>query len=728
MKKILFIVVLLSSCMSGYSQKGYYLSSGFVELSSDESVNYKYVQAIDIESKKVLDSLYNSLSKAKLPYIKKIVDDRYLVDKNFVLPKVDFYESPIYRGGILAILPRIIISLEEGYKIEDILGHFGNKVLVARSENDYRGGKRFYIDCQMRTSDEILETIKSISSLAESKGIRYLEPEAYMRITYCNTYYSQQYYLHNTEPNSIDINAEPAWGITTGSPSITVAVVDCGVEINHADLSGRVLNGYTIGFPTSYGEPVNDVYSKKYHGTAVAGIIAANNNSIGIRGVAWGVKVLPVNIVPGDYDMFGTNQQIADAIRWAYPYADVINCSWGGAADSDEVHSAIDEAMYNGRNGKGCVVVAAAGNNGNSNNVAYPARYNGVIAVGAIHQNGLIWDYSQTGSSMCLVAPSGGGDVVTTDRSAPKGKNAYSDYIFTFGGTSAAAPQVAGVAALMLSVNPNLLRTQVKANLESTATDLGINGFDTTYGYGVVNAYQAVLSVLPENFGYSLSRDTRSDNKLGYWVKGSFNEFAPDDAFSYRLVKSLDAESQKILNDLYDSGNESLLKIVEDCFFVPSDYRLPTGKFFESPIYSSSMTGHVCVFPRIVVSMNDDSQVESILEQFGSKLTVERNEPSPLGGERYILNCQTDKSEEVLKIAETISSFEGNNINYVEPEMLMLDLELLSTLTGINDAETNSLMESSDYYSLGGLRLKSPAKGINIIRQSDGTAKKVFVK
>ena len=731
MKKNLFLLLLMFNCLSGNAQVGYYLKSGFIELSPNNSVNYRYVQAMNAESKNVLNNLYNSVSKAGLPYIRKIFEDRYFVDKGYELPEGDYYESPVYEGGTLAVLPRIIVSLKEGYEIDDILKHLGSKVSVGNFEDDYQGGKKFYLDCQMKTSEEILEAIKTISCLVESEGIRYFEPEMYMQIKYCNSYYSQQYYLHNTAPNSVDINAEAAWGITTGNSSITVAVVDCGVEINHADLTGRVLNGYTVGFPTSYGEPVNDVYSKKYHGTAVAGIIAANNNNIGIRGVAWGVNILPVNIVPGEYDVFATNVQIANAIRWAYPHAEVINCSWGGQADSDDIHSAIDEAMYNGRNGRGCVVVAAAGNSGNSYNVAYPARYNGVIAVGAVHQNGVIWDYSQTGSAMCIVAPSGGtggnGDVVTTDRSAPKGKNPNSDYLFTFGGTSAAAPQVAGVVALMLSVNPNLTRDQIKAKLESTATDLGISGYDTTYGYGLVNAYQAVLSAMPNSSGYSSVSLTRSDTQLGYWAKDGFIEFMPDESYSYRLVKAMDEESQKVLDDLYNSGVVSIFKMLEDCYFITKDYRLPEGNFFESPIYNSSKAGHVCVLTRIIVSLKDGGQIDSILEQLGDKVTVVQDDNDPLGGVRYTLDCQMSTSEEVLEASKLISNCESCGINYLEPEMFLLDIELSNMLTDIKGF-TYQPSKESNFYSLDGRRLNAPQKGLNIMRQNDGKVKKVIVK
>lgn len=141
----------------------------------------------------------------------------------------------------------------------------------------------------------------------------------------------------------------------------------------------------------------------------------------------------------------------------------------------------------------------ASGNEGASS-VSYPSSISGVIAVGAVDRSGNIWNYSNRGSQLNLVAPSGAlnntGDVVTTDRMGAWGYKS-GNFSHVFGGTSAACPQVAGVAALMLSVNPNLTENQVRTTLQNTATDMGTSGFDNTFGYGRVNAYAAVNAVSP---------------------------------------------------------------------------------------------------------------------------------------------------------------------------------------------------------------------------------------
>jgi hypothetical protein len=150
-----------------------------------------------------------------------------------------------------------------------------------------------------------------------------------------------------------------------------------------------------------------------------------------------------------------------------------------------------------------------------------------VVTVGAINRFGNIWDYSSRGNKMDIVAPSGNtggnGDVVTIDRMGTLGYNAGANpnYAFNFGGTSAAAPQVSGVATLMLSVNPILTETQVRTILQQTATDMGPSGFDNTFGFGRLNAQAAVQAALPTISGPSLVCTTNSTFNLSNLPTGA---------------------------------------------------------------------------------------------------------------------------------------------------------------------------------------------------------------
>ena len=142
--------------------------------------------------------------------------------------------------------------------------------------------------CGVSRSEEVLQLVNELDS---SDDVIWCEPEFLSDYRTNNTLYPQQYYLKNTGQDGgtpgIDINVEPAWGITSGSSCITVAVIDAGVDRDHEDFGSRVLEGYTIRNATGYGEPQNaNSIDTKYHGIACAGIVAASNNADGIRGVA----------------------------------------------------------------------------------------------------------------------------------------------------------------------------------------------------------------------------------------------------------------------------------------------------------------------------------------------------------------------------------------------------------------------------------------------------------
>jgi len=329
--------------------------------------------------------------------------------------------------------------------------------------------------------------------------------------------FSQQYYLKNTGQNNgtagIDINAEQAWTISTGA-NVKIAVVDEGVDLTHPDLQTNLLPGYDPSGNNSGGGPV---WSADNHGTACAGIIGAiQNNKIGISGVAPNCKMIPVHITNND-NFYGTVEVSQDCaakgIDWAWKNgADVISNSWGRTSPYTPITNAINDAVTKGRGGQGCIVVFAAGNVGTS--VTYPASLPNVISVGAIDKNGVVWTYSCRGSNLDVVAPSGGlqaaGDVVTTDRQGSAGYNTASgtsgDYFSGFGGTSAACPQVAGVAGLILSQglnrNFNLTTDDVRHILEITANKLGKAVFTDETGYGLIDAYSALKLLDTPNLLY----------------------------------------------------------------------------------------------------------------------------------------------------------------------------------------------------------------------------------
>lgn len=399
------------------------------------------------------------------------------------------YHSKLYKtnlGDTLKILPKISIIVKNANEIDKITNQFGDRLSFIE-----KIGQVFVFNCNVTSSDEVLEITTALS-----KNESVIECDAFTnnKLELLNILYPKQYYLHDKSSDCIGINMESLWKIAPDlGQEITVAVIDQGVDRDHEDIP-NVLEGYSMGSPSGKGEPINLTNA---HGVACAGIIGASNNSIGVRGIASNIKILPVNIFTS---VKNDESYIAKAIIWASERADVLSCSWRLSHRSTLVANAIKEAVTKGRNGKGCVVAFASGNSAlTENGLAFPASMEEVISVGAVDKTGAPWYYSQRGEGLCLVAPSGNidlqGDIVTTDRMGDSGYNP-GNYTEKFGGTSAACPQVAGVSALLLSIRPDLTAAEVKDVLQRTATDLGTTGYDTTYGYGLLNAYEAVKDVL----------------------------------------------------------------------------------------------------------------------------------------------------------------------------------------------------------------------------------------
>lgn len=473
---------------------------------------------------------------------------------------IDYY-SKTYKtnfGDTLKIKPKISIYVKNDDEIDKVVKQFGNKLSFKK-----KIGWVFVYICNVRNSDEVLEITTILS-----KDERVIACDAFtdIKMELFNTLYSKQYYLHDNSLGSVGINMESVWKIVPDlSQNITVAVIDEGVEHNHEDLP-NVVDGYSAGITSGNGDPMG---SPNAHGTACAGIIGGADNSVGIRGIASNVKILPVNICTS-WDnqeskyVFVDEESIADAIVWASERADVLSCSWGNGkgTENTSITLAIKKALSEGRNGKGCVVVFASGNYYQYfQNLSFPASVEGVISVGAVDKTGKIWNYSQRGKGLSLVAPSGNvnlqGDIVTTDRMGNLGyeKGNYTEH---FGGTSAACPQVAGVAALLLSLRPDLTAAEVKDVLQRTATDLGATGYDTIYGYGLLNASAAVEEVMlsihgnneaksssvfsidnfPMNATVSWSVDEKDKEKIKLTLSGDGNKTCTAEIIGTKTVKT----------------------------------------------------------------------------------------------------------------------------------------------------------------------------------------------
>lgn len=291
-----------------------------------------------------------------------------------------------------------------------------------------------------------------------------------------------------------------AFDITMGSNAISVAVLDEGCDIAHEDINYR-LPGYNALDRTDNPRPAgNDA-----HGTACAGIVSMRaNNGRGGVGMAPNCPTLPIRIARGvgGGSWYTTDAIVADGIRAAVVRgASVLSNSYQMGASS-AVTNAFQFARTNGRSGLGCAMAAASGN-GDVRGVIFPARLSasipGMVAVGASNQwdqrksrtsaDGETWWGSNYGPELDLVAP--GVKIPTTDISGSAGY-AAGNYTPTFNGTSSATPHVAGLMALVLSVDPGLRGWEVEDILKLTARDLGTSGRDEQFGFGRIDARRAV--------------------------------------------------------------------------------------------------------------------------------------------------------------------------------------------------------------------------------------------
>ncbi|MEI8312635.1 MAG: S8 family serine peptidase, partial [Verrucomicrobiota bacterium] len=288
-------------------------------------------------------------------------------------------------------------------------------------QNSFKGSGAREIGRLHQINVRVLEVSKAsearvIAALSKNPNFEFAEPDyiAQVILTPNDPYYASQWHLPK-------VGAPAAWDVTTGKSTVAVAVVDTGVDSTHPDLMGRVLPGYDFVNADSNASDDNG------HGTAVAGTAAAaGNNGVGVAGVAWAVSILPVKVMAADGT--GATSTIANGINYSADRgARVINLSMGSTSSSLTLQKAVSYAYT-----KGAVLIAAAGNNGNSTPF-YPAAYTQVVAVSALNSSDALPVWSNYGSYVDISAP---GEAITT--TWPGGS------YMTMSGTSFSSPLVAG--------------------------------------------------------------------------------------------------------------------------------------------------------------------------------------------------------------------------------------------------------------------------------------------
>ncbi len=434
---------------------------------------------------------------------------------------------------------RVLVGFKTGTKkVSKVLDKYDAKVIEANGDE--------YI-VQLKES---ADPLKIASQLAKEEVVVYAEPD-FVSIG--------SHVARNVQPTQQPAAGDPkadqqyairitkavdAWQLQKGDQLVRIAILDEGVDVDHEDLNAAIISSYDAVDDDTFQEP----NSWDGHGTACAGLAAAtHDNDRGIKGIGGGCSIQAVRIAYSPEkgaNWVTRNSWITRAIDWAWQDgASVISNSWGGGAPSTAIKNAFDRARTQGRNGKGCVIVVAAGNA--SGPVDFPGNLDNMLTVSASNEydefktktsrDGEYWWGSNFGPEVDLAAP--GVHNLTTDISGTGGYTAddYTD----FNGTSSATPIVAGAAALLLSANSDPTELQVRDRLKQVADKVGTkpyqNGRNDEFGSGRLNVLAALQVSQPEQTSYVTIHKVLQD-------------VAIKDQFSSRI--SVSVGDSKLLKDI----------------------------------------------------------------------------------------------------------------------------------------------------------------------------------
>ena len=428
-----------------------------------------------------------------------------------------------------------------------------------------------------------------------------------------DTLFSHQWHLRNNGivadanwplKRGADAKVYDAWSRigNTGSKDIVIAIIDNGFDVNHPDLKSKIYKPFDLWNQSS---KIDQGDVRFTHGTPCASVAIAASNGNGIVGAAPNAKFMPVSGT--SFSLAATEQMFDYCINNG---ADVISCSWGTTDPAFDLNpmkqAAIAKAARKGRNGKGCVIVYAVGNE-DLDFVNFYSAHPDVIAVAASTSKDKHAFYSNRGREVTICAPSNGDWPILAARASwdegvswetgdfrfyRDGKNRGSRYKH-FGGTSSSCPLVAGICALILSVNPELTAKEVKDIIIKTADKIGspseyVNGHSTKYGHGRINADKAVAEAMrrldnanapkPEveetisNGRGIFNFSVRKQEPKGYGVQiGAFAEYGNVLIQVEKLQSAFDTDVIVSINEL---NGKTVYKVVVGAYASSSNAKL----------------------------------------------------------------------------------------------------------------------------------------------------------
>ncbi|MNJ97475.1 Thermophilic serine proteinase precursor [compost metagenome] len=429
-------------------------------------------------------------------------------------PYIKLASALVAHGDItVALTNQLIVKVKSGVSEKDLDDLFKASEII---NNGTIGDLTNHLLISI-PKNKMLAQFTGIGLLKATDFFEFVEPNFIMFVqqyAFNDPLYSSQY-AHSK------VEASNAWNkmgaLAGGSPNIVIAVLDDGVDLQHPEFSGKLINGFDASFDSisASGQTVLNTFGGPLvkgdiHGTRVAGVLGAKgNNGVGLVGLAYNCKIMPIRVGETSGSILITNTLILrNAIHYAYNNgADVITNSWGNALPSTLLSNEITFASTLGRQGKGCPIFFASGNN-SSTTITYPASVPAAIAVGATTSADMKASYSDYSLGLDIAAPGDG--VITTDRVDMYGDTigATGSYT-TINGTSYASPYAAALMGLILSVKPSLTQTEARQIIESTCDKVGgysyaANGgypvpsgsWSNELGYGRINAEAAITKAL----------------------------------------------------------------------------------------------------------------------------------------------------------------------------------------------------------------------------------------